>query len=545
MEDFRRGKRYAYYWKVDGKELIDEYMELSSDLEILEMGLDVVEKSKYVHVYLINKEELSLELEDAAIVEMVRASQLRTSRAEAVEDNNPNKDVHSESEASSRLHDSDNEPSGDEKDAHDFEVQVERESLRIDTNIGVDVESDCGDSEELKSICSSDEEEVVKRRGFPQFNAERDMEDPHFEKGQEFADVATFKKAVKNYSIKNKREIKFKRSDSKRVQVVCRTNCPWNLWCVPTSNGVQITSCYLTHENCVLKFDNKFGDYHYIAKRYLQRFQVDPHWSASSLRQTVKEDLHWNISRWKAWRTKNLAKKLLRGSADEQYRIIREYCGEVRRSNVGSSVFVETTDDGVFRRMYYCLAACIDGNYGIFPIAYAMVGVENGDNWQWFLRYLCRDLGIDENTSGDWTFMSDKQKGLLNALTIVAPYAEHRCCVRHLWTNLLRSIGEAYNFTVSPMVGHESWQPSQRPPVKPPHVSDDDKKKRGRRQTKRRKGPEENDPPSSSQPRKHKPNNERMSRRNVTLRCTVCRKTGHNKSKHKNDTVPQSTPVIC
>ncbi|CAN1162752.1 hypothetical protein LINPERHAP1_LOCUS28258 [Linum perenne] len=37
--------------------------------------------------------------------------------------------------------------------------------------------------------------------------------------------------------------------------------------------------------------------------------------------------------------------------------------------------------------------------------------------------------------------MSDKQKGLLNALKNVVPYAEHRYCIRHLWTNLMRSMG--------------------------------------------------------------------------------------------------------
>ncbi|CAN1120326.1 hypothetical protein LINPERHAP2_LOCUS143 [Linum perenne] len=37
--------------------------------------------------------------------------------------------------------------------------------------------------------------------------------------------------------------------------------------------------------------------------------------------------------------------------------------------------------------------------------------------------------------------MSDKQKGLLNALKNVVRYAEHRCCVRDLWTNLIRSMG--------------------------------------------------------------------------------------------------------
>ncbi|CAN0884801.1 hypothetical protein LINGRAHAP2_LOCUS14946 [Linum grandiflorum] len=74
MEDFRESKGYAYYWKIDGKELEDGYRELRSNLEILHMGLDVVKKSKYVCVYLINKEELKLALEDATIVAMVRAS---------------------------------------------------------------------------------------------------------------------------------------------------------------------------------------------------------------------------------------------------------------------------------------------------------------------------------------------------------------------------------------------------------------------------------------------------------------------------------------
>ncbi|CAN1177438.1 hypothetical protein LINPERHAP2_LOCUS33098, partial [Linum perenne] len=86
------------------------------------------------------------------------------------------------------------------------------------------------------------------------------------------------------------------------------------------------------------------------------------------------------------------------------------------------------------------IAVGVDGNDGLFPIAYALVRIENGDNWTWFLQYLCRDLSISEDDGG-WTFMSDKQKGLLNALRSVVPNTEHRCCVRHLWTNLQRTLG--------------------------------------------------------------------------------------------------------
>ncbi|CAN1178443.1 hypothetical protein LINPERHAP2_LOCUS33666 [Linum perenne] len=153
MEDFRNNKGYAYYSKVHGKDLEHGCSDNENDIDM----------------------------------PIAR---------------------HLESKASSELHDSDNEPSGDENDAIEFDVQVERELFRIDTDVGGDVESDRGDSEELKNFYSSEEKGDIERRRFPQFNVEKDMEDPHFEKGQEFADFSTFKRAVKNYSIKSKRQIK-------------------------------------------------------------------------------------------------------------------------------------------------------------------------------------------------------------------------------------------------------------------------------------------------------------------------------------------------
>ncbi|CAN1330889.1 hypothetical protein LINPERPRIM_LOCUS35131 [Linum perenne] len=187
------------------------------------------------------------------------------------------------------------------------------------------------------------------------------MDNPTFSMGQKFADFDTFKKAVRSYSIVSKRPLKFKRSDKRRVQVVCQPGCKWNIWCAKTNEGVQIKTCDLKHEGCVLTFQNKFGDHHYIARKYQQRFQVDPNWGIASVMQTVKEDLHWNISRWKAARVRKNALKLVQGSAEEQYHRLREYCSEVRKSNIGSTSFVEANEDGVFRRMYCCLAACRDG----------------------------------------------------------------------------------------------------------------------------------------------------------------------------------------
>ncbi|XP_074296648.1 uncharacterized protein LOC141627036 [Silene latifolia] len=83
-----------------------------------------------------------------------------------------------------------------------------------------------------------------------------------------------------------------------------------------------------------------------------------------------------------------------------------------------------------------------DGNCNIFSVAWAVVEVENTDSWTWFLELLVKDL---ESVASNLTFMSDRQKGLVEALSGVVPNAEVRFCVRHIWTNFKQSYpGEAY-----------------------------------------------------------------------------------------------------
>ncbi|KAL3740305.1 hypothetical protein ACJRO7_021561 [Eucalyptus globulus] len=73
----------------------------------------------------------------------------------------------------------------------------------------------------------------------------------------------------------------------------------------------------------------------------------------------------------------------------------------------------------------------------MFPIAWAVVKIENKDIWSWFLKNLMADLEITDG--GGWTFMSDQQKGLIPALAELMPHAEHRMCVRHIYANWSRN----------------------------------------------------------------------------------------------------------
>lgn len=70
-------------------------------------------------------------------------------------------------------------------------------------------------------------------------------------------------------------------------------------------------------------------------------------------------------------------------------------------------------------------AVSVDVNNCMFPVAYTVV--------TWFLKYLKNDLNIGNDS--EWTFISDRQKGLINSTKNLLPYAEHRFCLL-MWINL-------------------------------------------------------------------------------------------------------------
>nr|XP_016467760.1 PREDICTED: uncharacterized protein LOC107790355 [Nicotiana tabacum] len=79
------------------------------------------------------------------------------------------------------------------------------------------------------------------------------------------------------------------------------------------------------------------------------------------------------------------------------------------------------------------VAVSKDENNQMFPIAWAIVEVENIFTWTWFLKCVTHDLELQDGN--DLTIMSDMQKGLLKAVSEVLPESEHGWCARHILAN--------------------------------------------------------------------------------------------------------------
>ncbi|KAL8510024.1 hypothetical protein ACS0TY_017017 [Phlomoides rotata] len=214
----------------------------------------------------------------------------------------------------------------------------------------------------------------------------------------------------------------------------------------------------------------------WLSERFIQKFQSDGNRDVNGFMLDAMHDVRCEVSKNQAYRAKIMTLSKIEGDVDLQYTKLWSYAGELRKTNFGSTIILGTTDDNRFDRFYVCwnamkrdfLSGCrpivgvdgcflkskyggnllttvgVDGNNNLFPVAYDVVDKENGEIWEWFFTILKKGLEINAE---DFTFISDKQKGLIQAFHSVFPGAEHRFYVRHLHNNLKSAgfNGLAYN----------------------------------------------------------------------------------------------------
>ncbi|XP_021844717.2 uncharacterized protein [Spinacia oleracea] len=77
----------------------------------------------------------------------------------------------------------------------------------------------------------------------------------------------------------------------------------------------------------------------------------------------------------------------------------------------------------------------IDGNNEIFLLAYGVVDTESQESWNYFMRNLRALFEREGCSRDDWTFISDRMRGVDLAVHENFPRATRRCCAQHLYMN--------------------------------------------------------------------------------------------------------------
>ncbi|KAG8374557.1 hypothetical protein BUALT_Bualt10G0007800 [Buddleja alternifolia] len=391
------------------------------------------------------------------------------------------KDDDSDSETADEFHESDYEMN-DEDDG------VEENPQRVDATKGGEVpgcnESSSNDYSEEDMVYSGDdfdsgvesnEEEIEK---FPTFDPS-DKYKPTFEIGIYFSTKKHFRDAVNSHAVISKRNLKIAKNDARRIYAKCLgKGCDWriNVLKVKGENTFQVRE-YQPKHKCARTYHVKNANSRWISGKYEGLFRTDPKRSMKGFRKDVVKEIRCKVSRYQAYRAKQKALRNIEGKAEDQYKLLWDYAQELRISNPGSTVIL-VMEDGVdengrkkFAKLYICfdalkqgfMAGCrpivgvdgchlkgphggilltavaIDPNNCLYPLAYAVVSSQTRQNWEWFLTLLKEDLNMVRDDA--YTFISDKQKGLIPAFHNVLPGVDNRYCVRHLSGNMKTSGG--------------------------------------------------------------------------------------------------------
>ncbi|XP_058105562.1 uncharacterized protein LOC131249017 [Magnolia sinica] len=287
--------------------------------------------------------------------------------------------------------------------------------------------------------------------------------------GQEFQDVKSCRRALRDAAIAHHFEIRTVKSDKTRFTAKCASEgCPWRIHAAKLP-GVPTFTIRTIHESHSCQGIDHLGHQQasvdWVANSVEERLRENPHFKPKEILEEIHRVHGITLSYKQAWRGKERIMASVRGSFEEGYRILPQYCDQILRTNPGSiaSVYGNPVDN-CFQRLFVSFHASIygfvnacrpllgldrtllkskylgtllfatgfDGDGALFPLAFGVVDEENDDNWMWFLSELHNLLEVNTENMPRLTILSDRQKGIVEGVEANFPTAFHGFCMRHL-----------------------------------------------------------------------------------------------------------------
>ncbi|CAI9293998.1 unnamed protein product [Lactuca saligna] len=303
--------------------------------------------------------------------------------------------------------------------------------------------------------------------------------------GQRFNTVTDFRDALRKYSIAHQFAYKYKKNDSHRVTVRCKSDgCPWRIHAsrLSTTQLICIKKMNPTHtcEGSIVKTGHQ-ATRSWVAGVIKEKLKVSPNYKPKDIVTDIKEQYGVQLNYFQAWRGKEIAKEQLQGSYKEAYGQLPYFCDQIMETNPGSRVTFNTKDDSSFHRLFLSFHASLygfqhcrpliflgsvplkskyqgtllaatapDGNDEVFPVAFAVVDMVSDDNWRWFLEQLKAAL----ITCHGITFVVDRETGIKEAVRGVfrEENVHHAYCLRSLSDQLIRDLTGKFSHEVKRLI---------------------------------------------------------------------------------------------
>ncbi|KAL9271799.1 hypothetical protein AKJ16_DCAP18849 [Drosera capensis] len=287
--------------------------------------------------------------------------------------------------------------------------------------------------------------------------------------GQEFTDVKSCRRALRDASIALHYEMKTIKSDKNRFTATCAIEgCPWRIHAakLPGVPTFTIRTLYGNH-TCggIDHLGHQQASVEWVANSVEQRLRENPTCKPKDILEEIHRVHGITLSYKQAWRGKERIMAAVPASLEEGYRLLPLYCDQIRRTNPGSIAHVYGNpvdnsfqcmfvsfqasiygflngcqpllglDSMVLKSMYLgtlLIATGFDGDGALFPLAFGVVDEETDARWMWFLSELQNLLEYNNVYMPRLTILSGIHKGIADAVEANFPTAFHGICMHHL-----------------------------------------------------------------------------------------------------------------
>lgn len=290
--------------------------------------------------------------------------------------------------------------------------------------------------------------------------------------GQDFSDAAEFRDVLQKYALACRFVYKLKKNEATRISARCAIeSCSWKLlacW-VPDDNAFRIKTFNKSHSCGGESWKSAHPNRRIFVNYIRERLRNSPHQKVKDIANSLSRNFGFELNLSQVRRGVNDAREQLQGSYQEAYNQLTFYCDQIAQANPMSIIKIETNEEKRFQRLFISFnasihgfesgcrpllfleassmkskckeklftATALDGNDGLFPVAFAIVDNEDNDTWHWFLEMLRSAL---PTTSGSLTFVSDREKGLKEVVLGVFKDAHIGYSIYHLLQRFMRSV---------------------------------------------------------------------------------------------------------
>lgn len=289
--------------------------------------------------------------------------------------------------------------------------------------------------------------------------------------GQTFSSVEQLRDVLTKYAISRGFDYSFIKNELSRLTVRCKVStCGWFLHATKIGLGphfkIKSLSNVHTCGGGLSTQRHPKASKKWVSSIVMEKIADEPLYRPKDIKKDLFREYGVDVPYHQAWLGKDVAYKEQFGDERCSFDELRWYKDATQRSNPGSVVELDVTSEGRFRRFFICFQACmvgfhigcrpllfldgtflkdkyqgkllaataLNGENELFPLAYAACDAENEENWEWFLVCLKKAVSTDRRI----TFVSDRCKGLLQAIPRVFPDSHNAFCLRHLEDNFAK-----------------------------------------------------------------------------------------------------------